>query len=225
MNVLDLIIIGAIGLLAIVGLKGGLIKYASGVGAVALGVVMGLNYQSEIAALLATRLSGDTLPRLVGFVVAAVLAFALFKGGAYALTLALPKFKLGMADHVAGALGGLIVGVLLLGTMMYMLSGINVTPTQEVMRSSLLAPTVTRASLLTPSIPWCSALDSGGYGQGDNCHSYIRLIGDLVGVDIKAKLQEMLTDDQDVDTMFAIVKTILGGGSPEQFVQIANTAQ
>ena len=218
MNVVDLIIIGSIGLLALVGLKGGIIRPASGIGGMVLGVMMGLNYQAEMAAVLAPHLNGDVVARVAGFTTVAVLVFALTKAGALVLTKAIPGFKMGLADHLAGAFGAIVVGVLVLGTMMYLMIGVNVAPTRDVLDSSLLAPKVAMASLVSPSVPWCSSLDSG---NGENCRSYTGLIGGMIGVDINAKMQEM-AGDQDVDTIMSIVKATLSGGVTEDLVQIAN---
>ena len=218
MNVVDLVIIVSLGLLALVGFKGGIIRPASGIGGVVLGVIVGLNYQAQMAALLAPHISGNVLPRLAGFVILAVLSFALVKAAAFAVTSSLPKFKLGRADHIAGALGGVVVGVLLLGTLIYLAIGANVTPAREVIGSSFLAPKVAKASLVSPSVPWCSQ-ESGG---DEGCHSYTGLIGDMFGVDIKGELQKMLSDDQDVDQMFGLVKATLSGDSPEQLINLAD---
>ena len=219
MNVIDLVIIGSIGLLALIGLKGGIIRPASGIGGIVLGVVVGLNYQAQMAAMLAPYISGETLPRLLGFAIVAVPAFALVKGAALAVNSAFPRFKTGLVDHVAGALGGLAVGVLLLGTLMHMAGGVDVAPTREVVDTSLLAPKVAKASLVSPSIPWCSS------GESVGCNSYSGLVNDTFGVDVKAKLLGMLGEDQDVDQIVGLVKATLNGDSPEQLIQISNESQ
>lgn len=222
MNVIDLIIIGSMGLIALIGLKGGIIRPASGVGGIVLGVIVGLNYQTQITALLSPHIAGDMLPRVAALGVAAVFTFVLVKALALAVTSALPKFKLGAADHALGGLGGIVVGLLLMGTMFHLLSGINVAPTREVLDSSFLAPVVTKASLVSSSIPWCSAVDPE---SGQACNSYTRLLGDMVGIDIRGEMESMITGDQDVDTIMSIVKASLGGGTTEDLIQIANRPQ
>lgn len=131
-------------------------------------------------------------------------------------------FKMGPADHAVGAFGGIVVGLVMLGTMMYLLSGINVAATRDILDSSRLAPAVTKASLVSPSIPWCS---STGSASSEGCHSYTGLIGDMVGIDLKAGMQAMIGDAYEIDTLVSIVKSSVMGGSPESLVQIANKAQ
>lgn len=222
MNVADLIIIGSIGLLALLGLKAGIIRPASGVGGVVLGVILGLNYQAQMAALLAPYIGGDVLPRIAGFVIGVVVTFALVKGTAMVVIAYLPRFKLGMADHVVGGFGGIVVGLILMGTMFHLLSGINVAPTREVFDSSRLAPSISKASLVSPSKPWCSSLESG---SGESCNSYTRLIGGMVGIDIDAYMEGMLAEGQSVDMIMGMVMASLRGGSPEKMIQIANRPQ
>ncbi len=222
MNVADLIILGSMGLLALIGLKGGIIRPASGVGGVVLGLMIGLNYQAKIASLLAPHLGGDVFPHLAGLVIAIVLTFAIVKGIAFAITALLPKFKMGIVDHMAGAVGGIVVGLMVMGTMLQLLGGINVAPTRDVLNSSRLAPIVTKASLVSPSIPWCSSVDSD---FGSPCHSYSKLFAGTTGYDIKAKMEGMLAEGQDVDTIMSLVKATLNGSSPKDLIQITNRPQ
>jgi len=214
-----LILIGSMGLLVLVGLKSGIIKPASGVGGVVLGFMIGLNYQAQIASLLAPYISGDVLPRLASLVIAISLTFAIVKGIALAVTMRLPEFKNGIVDHLAGAGGAIVVGLMAMGTMLQLLAGINVAPTNDVLNSSRLAPIVTKASLVSPSIPWCSSV---GSESGLPCHSYSNLLKGSTGFDIRAEMEGMLTEGQDVDTIMGFVKATLNGSNPKDLIQISN---
>jgi uncharacterized membrane protein required for colicin V production len=220
MNVVDLILIGSMGLLVLTGLKVGIIKPASGVGGIVLGFMIGLNYQAQIASLLAPHISGDVLPRLASLVIAIALTFANVKVLAVAVTMLRPEFKKGIVDHLAGAGSGIAVGLLVMGTMSQLLSGINVAPTREVLNSSRLAPIVTKASLVSPSIPWCSSVNSE---FGLPCHSYSNLLKGSTGFDIRAEMEGILSEGQDVDSIMSLVKGTLNGKSPKDMTQISNT--
>ena len=101
-----------------------------------------------------------------------------------------------------------------------MLSGINVAPTREVLNSSRLAPIVTKASLVSPSIPWCSSVNSE---FGLPCHSYSNLLKGSTGFDIRAEMEGILSEGQDVDSIMSLVKGTLNGKSPKDMTQISNT--
>ena len=47
----------------------------------------------------------------------------------------------------------------------------------------------------------------------------------MVGIDLKAKMQSLIGDAYEVDTLVTVVKSSLGGSTPEELVQIANRPQ
>jgi len=119
-----------------------------------------VNFQAQIAFLLVTYIGGDILPCLAGLIIAISLTFTIVKRLALAVTALLPNFKMGIFDDLAGAVGGIAVGLMLMGTILQLLGGINVAPTLDVFDSSRLTPFVIEASLVSPSIPWCLSADS-----------------------------------------------------------------
>jgi hypothetical protein len=123
----------------------------------------------------------------------------------------IPNFKMGILDHLAGAVGGIAVGLILMGTMLQLLGGINVAPIRDVIDSFRLAPIVIEALLVSTSMPWCSSADSE---LGLPCYSYSKLLKGTTSFDIRANMEGVLTEGQDVYTILGLVKATLNGSSP-----------
>ena len=59
MNYVDLVIVGAIALFALIGLKSGILGMASGMGGLVLGVVLALQYHGQLSFALEQHVDGD----------------------------------------------------------------------------------------------------------------------------------------------------------------------
>ena len=68
MNALDLIIIGAVGIVALLGLKSGILKPISGIGGFVLGVFLALQNYGEVALLLSEYIEGAMFKNIAAFV-------------------------------------------------------------------------------------------------------------------------------------------------------------
>ena len=64
MNLVDLIIIGTLGLLALMGLRSGILVPVSGVAGVILGVVLATQYHGQLAFALTEHVVGETVRRV-----------------------------------------------------------------------------------------------------------------------------------------------------------------
>ena len=218
MNVLDLTIIGAIGLVALVGLRSGMLKPASGVGGFILGVILAFNSHSDVARAISGIIGSPLLQKVVAFVGIVIVVVILARLVAWLVQKALSEFLLGWIDHVAGAFGGAVLGVLVTGTIVYMLGGVNIAPAREALDTSVLAPQISQASLLAPSMPWCSALSNGGSANG--CTDFKGIAGNVFGLDIDKRLSSML-GGYDAGTLLKLVKESMSGGLPEQLERMS----
>ncbi len=221
MNIVDLVIVSAVGLVALIGLRTGVLKPVSGLGGIVMGAMVAFQLYSEVAALLAGYIEGVILRNVVAYgsillVVAGLskLAMILFKSF-------LSSIFMGWMDRAAGAMGGALIGLAVVGTMVYLISGANVESTRNIMDSSLLAPKITKASLLSASAPLCSSL--GQRAAGTECTSLTGLFGELTGYDINAKIQSM-SGGQDVGYLMEITRTVLNGSPPAQLSRFGKAA-
>jgi uncharacterized membrane protein required for colicin V production len=64
MTVVDLVIIGVVAFLALIGLRSGLLRPISGIGGLIIGVILAMQHNSEVALMLADYIEGE-LPRRV----------------------------------------------------------------------------------------------------------------------------------------------------------------
>ena len=62
MNVIDLVIIGLVAFLALIGLRSGLLRPISGIGGLIIGVILAMQHNAEVALMLADYIEGE-LPR------------------------------------------------------------------------------------------------------------------------------------------------------------------
>ena len=221
MNIVDLVIVSGVGVLALIGLRTGALKPVSGLGGLVIGAMVAFQLYSEVAVLLEAHIGGAILRNIVAFgsillVVAGLskLVMMLFKSF-------LTSIFMGWMDRAAGAMGGALIGVAAVGTMVYLISGANVESTRNILDSSLIAPKITKASLLSASAPMCSSL--GQQAAGTDCTSLTGLISELTGYDVNAKLQSM-AGEQDVGSMVEIVKSTLSGDFQTQFAQMGGAA-
>jgi uncharacterized membrane protein required for colicin V production len=220
MNVVDLIIIGSVGLIALMGLKSGILRPVTGIGGFILGIMMAFQDSAGIAVVFAEYMDGTMLQRIAAFVSIVLAVAIVMRLVAWLIKKVLSELFLGWVDHAAGAVGGATLGILVAGTLVYLVGGTNIAPARDVLGASVLAPQISRASLVSPSAPWCSALAKGGTARG--CTDFKGLASSTFGVDIDAKVKDML-GGQDVGTLINVVKGNLSGSLPEQLVQMTKS--
>ena len=217
MNAVDLVIVGSVGVLALIGLKTGMMKPVTGLGGFVMGALVGFQLYSEVAVLLEGFISGAILRNVVAYAGIVLVIAGLGKLVTIMFRSFLSSVFVGWMDRAAGALGGALIGLAVVGTMVYLISGANVESTRNILDSSILAPKITKASLLSASAPMCSSL--GQQATETECTSLTGLISELTGYDVNAKLQSM-AGEQDVDSIVVIVKGVLTGDPQAQFAQL-----
>ncbi|HBJ32199.1 MAG TPA: hypothetical protein DDY93_12635 [Dehalococcoidia bacterium] len=153
MNVVDLVIIGVVAFLALIGLRSGLLRPISGIGGLIIGVILAMQHNSEVALMLADYIEGE-LPRRVaafgGIVIASATVARLI---AWMVKKVLNTPVLGWVGHVAGAAGGAALRLVLAGTGIFLLTGADLDPTRDALAASKLAPEMSRATILTADQP------------------------------------------------------------------------
>ena len=165
MNAVDLIIIGAVGLLALLGHKSGLLKPVSGIGGLVLGIFLAMHHSAQAAPLLVDYIDGETLRRVAAFASIVLAATIACRVAAILIKWLLNTLVHGWVDHVAGAAGGAALGIILSGTTVYVLSGTNLGSTSHALEVSRLAPEISRASLISADMPWCSSIQGSPADQ------------------------------------------------------------
>jgi len=117
MNWLDIVILVAIALAAVAGLRIGIIRAALSLVGLVIGVVLAGHYYFPFSRLLSVVLQPNVAKVvafaiiLIGVMVVAVVLTMLLKRAASAV-------KLGWADHLGGAVFGLVVGAIFCGAML-----------------------------------------------------------------------------------------------------------
>ena len=190
MNAAELIIIAVVGLLSVMGLKLWFLKPASGLGGLILGVIPAVQHSGQVAALLDDYIEAETLRRI-----AALGSILVFTAVNTRMTADLTKkvlsaLVLGWVDHLAGAMAGAFVGIVVAGTAVYILIGADLDPTRHALATSKLVPEISRTSLLSANMPWCSSR-AGGAGA-ESCTDLKGLANRLLGPQIFGKVEKLL---------------------------------
>ena len=128
MNAVDLPIMAAVVLLALVGLKTGLLRPLSEIGGLIVGVFIAVQRSANLAATLERNIAGDTLHRFAALVAIVIISVVVSRTAAFLIICLLTSLVLGLLDHVAGAVAGAALGVVLAGTSVYLLTRANIGP-------------------------------------------------------------------------------------------------
>ncbi len=230
MNWVDLAIIGVVGLVALSGLRSGLLAPVSGIGGLVLGIVLAVHYHPDAALLLAEYVEGEMVRKIAGFIIVVVATVAASRIIASLVQKLLSLLMLGWIDRLAGGVAGLAIGVVMVGTIVYLLGGADNADIQDRLAESSLAASISEASLFSGSSPWCSqieqvaakALPEDAAKQvlthikdeaTSECTSIASLAGELFGDTVSAKLSDMI--GQDVGTLAEVVGASLSGKTQE----------
>ena len=106
MNLIDLVIVGAVGLLALLGLRSGLLKPAAGVGGLTLGVFLATQHTGAVAPLLEAQIADEPVRRVATFIGIVVLVAIAIRVSAHYVKQLMTALVVGWLDHVAGAMAG-----------------------------------------------------------------------------------------------------------------------
>lgn len=221
MNSVDMIIIGAVGLGALIGLKIGFLKPASGIGGFALAVFIAVHNYAAVAMVYSRLFEGELMQLVAAFgtiVVGVTVAVRLI--GHFVKKL-LMRLVLGWVDHVAGMLGAATVTAALIGTVFFVIGGIGFVANSSAFTDSKLVSGVSKASFISTSTPWCSSLPEEGVKNGQPCTSMIGFAGDVTGMDIQGSMDDVLAG-QDLGMLVDVVKGTLNGQSPGDIASFAN---
>ena len=219
MNAVDLPILAEVVLLALVGLKTGLLKPISGIGGLVVGVLLAVQYSADLAVSLEQHIEGDTVRRTTAFIAIVIGSAVASRISAFLIKKLLATLVLGWLDHVAGAVAGASLGVVLTGTSVYLLIGANIESTRDALAASKLAPEVSRATLVSSSKPWCWEVEDGAQNGGD-CNDIMGLFNQYLGRHISDTVGDFLGDDP--TSIVNVVQTTLTG-SPQDLVTLATT--
>ena len=114
MNAVDMIIIGVVVVLGLIGLRSGLLKPVSGIGGLIIGIILAVQFSTEFATMLTQSIEGElpsTVAAFGGIVIATTLVARM---ASWMVKKILKTLMLGWVDRIAGALGGVALGVLTL---------------------------------------------------------------------------------------------------------------
>ena len=211
MNGADFVIIGVVGLLMLVGLKTGILKALSGIGGIVLGVMIATQQSGEVAILLEEYIGSDVIRGIAAFAAIVVVVAIATRIVAFLFKKLLSTLMLGWTDNIAGALLGAVIGVFVAGTGVYILTGMELDRTKDLLAESSLAPQIQQASLIS------TQLCIGGNGA-PGCKDFGGFVNEVFGRDITADVSDLL-GGQDIGSIVNVVKSGLSG-SDEGF---ANT--
>ena len=221
MNVVDLIVLGAIGLVALLGLKSGFVKPASGIGGMILGVLIALQMYGEVAAMLAGYIDKELWRNVAGFIVVVLATTIVTRVIAIIVKKLLSALVIGWADHVAGAFGGTALGLVLAGTAIFIVSGVDNAAVRTALADSAITSGITRVSLISSSTPLCSAQPEGA-ANGD-CTDFNGLLSGLIGFDIGDKVSGMF-GGYNLGELVGAMKGNINGNSPQELMQQAGAS-
>ena len=237
MNPVDLAIIGTFALPAVMGLRSGILLPASGVAGIVLGVVLAVQYHGPLAFAIADHVEGEAVRRVAAFA-GIVLITAMVTRTAATLARRLLSFlRLGWADRAAGAAAGALAGLVIAGTLVFVLTGAHANPVRDLLRSSSLTTSVSHASLISTPSPWCSeitvtessavpataaAAPSIGTAAKSSieCTDPMDLVAQLLGSDVSTRLSDLLA--QDLTKLAQLVKMEMAG-SPQEVADPAHS--
>ena len=208
MNAADLIIMGSVGLLTIFGLMSGLLKPASGIGGLILGLFLAVHYSGDVAETLAPHIEGDTLRHVSAFIAIVLGVTIASRIAAMLVRKLLAVLMLGWLDHLAGAIAGAAVGIVVAGTVVSVLTGADFAPTRDALASSKLTPTISQVSLVSPSAPWCTS-GAQPTGSAEGCTDLRSLFGQVFESDVTDKVGDYLGHDP--SELAEVVKGALTG--------------
>jgi len=208
MNVVDVAIIAVLGILALAGFKFGFLGPLSRIGGIVIGVFIALQSHSQLAPLLADFIEDDSMRRIVAFGVIVVASFIVARFVAKVIKGTLSALSLGFVDRFAGAGVGLIFGAVILGTGLYLAAGTG--PVRSMVSASALAPTVTQASIIGASLPWCDEAVDAVNGQ---CVNFRQVATGILGESIAEKISGFV--DYDLSSITNIVDASLNGRGEE----------
>ena len=180
-----------------------------------MGIFLAMHYSAQAAPLLVDYIDGETLRRVAAFAGIVLAATIACRVAAILIKWLLNTLVLGWVDHVAGAVGGAALGIILSGTTVYVLSGTNLGSTSHALEVSRLAPEISRASLISADMPWCSSIEGSPADQ--SCTDLKSLFNQLLGRNLPDQVTEFL--GQDLGTLADVVKGTLTG-SPRDLSRI-----
>ena len=209
MNMVDIVIIGFMLIVVVAGFKFGILAPVSKIGGLVIGLLLAVQYHDQLAFALTEQIDGETARRVAAFAAIVLGTFIAARIVASFMKKVLSILMLGWADGVAGAAVGFALGAVTLGTVLYLLTGMAPANVQAMVNESQLAPSVSQASLVSSSSPWCSQADA----DAESCLTVQSLAAELFGDDLGDKISGMI--GYDVDQLTEIVDASLEGKTNE----------
>ena len=219
MTLVNIIILSTLALLTLVGFKSGLLIPVSGIGGLAIGVLLAAHHHGALAFLLTDQIQEEEFRRIAAFGIIVLATVVAARISAGVIRKLLKQLGLGWVDHAAGAVAGGALGVVALGTLLYLMAGADLGEVSTALSESQLAGTISEASLISVSDPWCHEVGQAGL-QG--CTELSQLTDELLGITIPDKLSELL--GQDVGELKQVVGASLTG-SAQDLTQLVSSEQ
>ncbi len=215
MNGADFVIIGVVGLLMLVGLKIGVLKALSGIGGIVLGVMIATQQSGEVAVLLEEYIGSDLIRGIAAFAAVVVVVAIATRIVAFLVKKLLSALMLGWTDNIAGAVLGAVVGIFVAGTGVYLLAGMELDQTKDLLAGSSLAPQIQQASLIS------TRLCPNGNGA-PGCMDFGGFVNEVLGRDVAADVSDLF-GGQDIGSIVNVVKSGLSGPNDNLLNTLKNT--
>jgi uncharacterized membrane protein required for colicin V production len=156
MNWIDWAIVVTFSLLTLLGLKGGLLASATGLGGVILGFALATKFHADLAGVLGGLIAGDTVRNAGAFIAIVVVTTVITRVAARAAKGVLSTLMRGWADRLAGGLAGAGVATVILGTGLYMLGTVGLPQLNDSIEASTFGSSISHMSLFSASDADCS---------------------------------------------------------------------
>ena len=156
MNWIDWTIVVTFSLLTLLGLKGGLLASATGLGGVILGFALAIKFQADLAGVFSGLVEGDTVRSAGAFIAIVVVTTVITRVAARAGKELLSTLMKGWVDRLAGGLAGAGVAMVILGTFVYMLGTVGLPQLDDSIEASTFGASISHMSLLSAPDADCS---------------------------------------------------------------------
>jgi membrane protein required for colicin V production len=146
MNIIDTVILIIVGFCGLLGLYWGLIRQVLAVTGLLAGITLATLYERDVASLLSSVITNDTLGRAVAFVLIILIVSGIASLIASLLRKLIGLIFLGWADHAIGGVLGLVQGVMVCTVFLIVSAALPNDLWSPLVRESQFAPLLVQAS-------------------------------------------------------------------------------
>lgn len=211
MNIADVLIIGTLILVSLLGFKMGILKPLFNFGGIALGGFLASRHSAEAARLLEPYIDFELGRRGLAFLGIMLIVVATSRIMGYFFRKMLANSGLGMVDHGLGMLGAMALGVVAMGTVSSVMASVSFGGASEAFKTSPLANGLARASVVT--------LNSESCDEQGSCSGMDGVVGKLIGNRLSDQINNTF-GGQEAGMVVDMVKGFVSG-SPQDLISIA----